>query len=287
MYEVVIFRYASAMKRTNTSQLPEATADTDLRNDLSSVQASPPDMPGAQDMGSAQNAGAPSSEARTRALAFKDQAKQQFDAWAATYDRSLLGHFLFRPCYIALMEEIAAWRQSRLSPEVTAPMRVLDIGCGTGTFCSLVARSPWPVEVIGLDYSPAMCAAAKKKADALGLSDRLKFVAGDSEHLPFADGAFDVVLCANSFHHYPHQGEVVKGIRRILRPGGRFLLADGFRDNAVGWVVFDVIIAAIEKEVHHAPWTLVREYFRDAGFCDIVHRKINVLFPVLLTRGDA
>lgn len=224
----------------------------------------------------------PSQPDEGREAAFKDQAKQQFEAWAATYDRSLLGHFLFRPCYITLMEEIARWRKSH-----DGPFRVLDIGCGTGTLCSIIARSPWPVEVVGLDYSPAMCAQAREKSGQLGLQDRTRFVAADSEHLPFDDASFDLVLCANSFHHYPHQEAVVKGIRRVLKPGGRFILADGFRDNAIGWVVFDVVIAKIEKEVHHAPWPLVREYFQAGGFRDIVHRKINVLFPVLITRGDA
>ncbi|MHC5112775.1 MAG: class I SAM-dependent methyltransferase [Planctomycetota bacterium] len=220
-------------------------------------------------------------ESRDRAKAFKGQAKSEFEKWAHRYDRSLLGHFLFRPTYVALMEEIAHWRKTH-----DGPFAVLDIGCGTGSFCSMLGTSQWPVEVVGMDFSPNMCDQGHQKIGNMGLNDRVRFVAGDSEHLPFADATFDFVVCANSFHHYPDQQAVVRDIHRILKPGGRFILADGFRDNAIGWVVFDVIIATVEKQVYHAPWSEVAQFFENAGFQHVGQQKINVLFPVLLTSGD-
>ena len=44
-------------------------------------------------------------------------------------------------------------------------------------------------------------------------------VRGDSERLPFESGAFDIVTCANSFHHYPRQDRAVAEMRRVLRAG--------------------------------------------------------------------
>ena len=56
-------------------------------------------------------------------------------------------------------------------------------------------------------------------------------VRGDSERLPFESGSFDIVTCANSFHHYPRQDRAVAEMRRVLRPGGRLMIIDGYRDG--------------------------------------------------------
>lgn len=212
----------------------------------------------------------------------KSTARTRFDLWAESYDRSLLHHFLFRPSYLVFMEEIARWHDRN-----PRPFRVLDVGCGTGELAALLAASNWPVQAVGLDYSPSMCELAAAKAERIAGPDRPGFVAGDSEFLPFASGSFDVVACSNSFHHYPHQADVVHEARRLLRPGGQFILIDGFRDNVIGWVVFDVIVGHIEKDVHHAPWSQIDGYFRDAGFVGIRRRKFNFWMPLCATIGEA
>ena len=208
------------------------------------------------------------------------QAKRRFEAWAASYDRSLLNHFLFGPAYRMVVEELGAWyRCSR------QPFSVLDVGCGTGTLAAMLSQSPWPVRVVGMDYALAMCAQGASKAAQLGWMGRAGFAAGDSEHLPFADGSFDWVTCSNSFHHYPNQAAVLKEMRRVVRPGGGVMVIDGFRDNIVGWVTFDVIIQAVEKDIYHAPWSVMHDYFVGAGLSDVRRRKFNFWFPSLATIG--
>ena len=215
------------------------------------------------------------------AMGMKDRALDEFERWAATYDRSLLRHFLFRPAYRVTMEEIAEWHA-----EHPDPFRVLDIGCGTGELALLLARSGLPVEVIGLDYAPAMTQQANTKAQESGLGQKVKFLTGDSEFLPFAESSFDFVACANSFHHYPNQARVVSLVHKLLRPGGRFLLIDGFRDKFLGFIVFDVIIPAVEGKVYHAPASVIDGYFRDAGFARIRRRRFNFWMPLLATMGE-
>lgn len=212
----------------------------------------------------------------------KALAKDQFEAWAGTYDRSLLHYFMFRPSYMAFMEEIAAWHR-----EHPGPFSVLDIGCGTGTLAGWLTASPWPVSVVGMDYAEGMCREAARKAEGAHVEDRARFARGDSEHLPFADGSFDLVTCSNSFHHYPHQQQVVEEMRRVLRPRGRLMLIDGFRDNIIGCITFDLIIGRVEKNVYHAPWTVIHRYLETAGFTAIRHRRLNFWFPLLMTMGDA
>ncbi len=219
--------------------------------------------------------------------AVKHRARHEFDGWAHTYDRSIVQHVLFQPAYRMLLEELYRWR--RTIPE--KPFDMLDIGSGTGTWAAMVAGSDMASRaIIGLDFSEKMCHVAHAKGAAIE-TDKPMFVNGDSEHLPFADGTFDVVTCMHSFHHYPHQAVTVGEMHRVLRPGGRLLLLDGFRDNVIGWFVYDVLItrgeSTPEAKVFHAPWSTMRKYFEDAGFSEVRQQKSGIWAPLMLTVGVA
>jgi ubiquinone/menaquinone biosynthesis C-methylase UbiE len=219
--------------------------------------------------------------------AVKDQARAQFDRWAHSYDRSIVQHLLFQPAYRMLMEELYAWRR-----DDPRPFDMLDIGSGTGAWIAMIAATRLPSRrLIGLDYSKSMCAVSEDKSRSIDSSARPRFVNGDSEHLPFCDASFDVLTCSHSFHHYPHQAATIAEMRRVLRPGGRLMLVDGFRDNVIGWVLYDVFITRGEStpqaQVFHAPWSLVRKHFADAGFRDIHQRKSGIWAPIFMTVGVA
>ena len=213
-------------------------------------------------------------------------ARHEFDGWANTYDQSIVQHLLFRPSYRLFMAELHRWRK-----DAPQPFDVLDIGSGTGTWLAWIAGSPLPSRrLVGLDYSSGMCSVANGKSRQID-GDPPRFVNGDSEHLPFADRSFDAITCSNSFHHYPHQAEAVREMRRVLRPGGRLMIIDGFRDNIIGWVLFDVFITRAESRpeapVHHVSWSVMRRYFEDAGLGDIRQIKRNIWAPIFLTMGTA
>lgn len=223
---------------------------------------------------------APDQAANPQAATQKASAMQEFEKWALSYDRSVFNGLLFYPCVRACQEEILRWRQ----PRGDQPYSVLDVGCGTGALCSVLSGDPHAERLVGLDYSPAMVAKAREKFSAIPAEHHHKMdaVQGDAEHLPFEPESFDVVTCCNSFHHYPHQADAIAGFFRVLKPGGLLLLLDGFRDNVVGWFVFDLVVEGIEKHIHHAAWSEVRDWIKAAGFADLKQRKMNVLAPVLI-----
>lgn len=95
---------------------------------------------------------------------------------------------------------------------------LLDAGCGAGLFCQMAAIRKG-ASVMGLDASSALIELARKRAP------RGTFFEGEMEALPFVDGTFDVVTMLNSLHHTVSHLNALKEARRVLRPGGRMVIA--------------------------------------------------------------
>ena len=104
--------------------------------------------------------------------------------------------------------------------------RVLDIGCGTGTF--VVAIKGWlpSVEVVGLDPDPKALARSRRKAERAGVS--IRFDQGFANALPYSDGSFDRVFSSLMFHHQPQDAKLatMREVRRVLKPDGALHLLD-------------------------------------------------------------
>jgi ubiquinone/menaquinone biosynthesis C-methylase UbiE len=208
----------------------------------------------------------------------KRQVAQEFTRWSRSYDRSILQWLLFAPSHRVLIRRISEAAGDR-------PIKMLDVGCGTGLFASRVrARLPH-VEVCGIDL---VCDMLIEGQPRWRLHRGHVFpVQGDSERLPFASGSFDMVTCANSFHHYPRQDRAVAEMRRVLRPGGRLLIIDGYRDGVWGWFIYDVCVAGVEGDVHHASAQRFRELMTQAGLRAVAQRVYHGPAPFLITEAIA
>lgn len=207
---------------------------------------------------------------------YKVQAAREFDRWSQSYDRCVLQRLLFEPSHRAIIARIGARSGGR-------PLAILDVGCGTGVFASRIRAASPRSTVWGVDLVSAMLAQgrARWRSDP----DNVAAVQGDSERLPFRAGAFDVVTCANSFHHYPHQDCAVAEMYRVLKPGGRLFLVDGCRDGFWGWFIYDVCVAGVEGDVVHASAHSIRNLFSRAGFVETSQEIYHGLAPFLLTEG--
>ncbi len=140
-----------------------------------------------------------------------------FDAWSRVYDFPLVQRATYRPVHDAVLDVLA-----------TEPCaRVLDVGCGTGRLAERLAGAPAVRRVVGCDFSAGMLAhAAERLAPAARAAPgRVALVRGDATRLPFADAGFDAAVSTEAFHWFPDQDAALRDLYRVLRPGGRLLLA--------------------------------------------------------------
>jgi ubiquinone/menaquinone biosynthesis C-methylase UbiE len=100
---------------------------------------------------------------------------------------------------------------------------VLDAGSGAGH--TALAFAPHVAHVTSVDLSPAMLAQGERQARERNLAN-VEFRQADVEALPFPDHSFDLIVSRYSAHHWPHPQQALSEFRRLLRPGGTFLLSD-------------------------------------------------------------
>ncbi len=119
-------------------------------------------------------------------------------------------------------------------------MKVLEVGCGTGTNLALFADAG--CEVAGIDLSPSMVGLATKK-----LGDGADVRLGDAAAMPFKDGAFDLVVAFLTLHEMPAEvrQSVVSDMARVAKDEGRLLFIDfhmGPYTFPKGWLYRSVIV---------------------------------------------
>jgi SAM-dependent methyltransferase len=113
------------------------------------------------------------------------------------------------------------WLVEALAPPPTA--RALDVGSGAGH--AALAVAPHVAEVVATDPTPEMLAVGAGLAAERGLAN-VRFVEAVAAALPFTDASFDLACSRHSIHHWPDVTAGLREIRRVLRPGGRFVAID-------------------------------------------------------------
>jgi demethylmenaquinone methyltransferase/2-methoxy-6-polyprenyl-1,4-benzoquinol methylase len=114
------------------------------------------------------------------------------------------------------------WRAALVAAVDPRPgERALDVACGTGMVTLAVAQRG-VAEVIGLDQSQDMLGGARRKLAARpDLAPRVRFVPGEAERLPFAEGEFDVLTFTYLLRYVDDRAATLRELVRVLRPGGR------------------------------------------------------------------
>jgi len=101
---------------------------------------------------------------------------------------------------------------------------ILDVGCGTGTLLTDLARSG-ATSLAGVDIAPNILDVARQKLSLEGAKADLR-VADAEDPLPWASESFDVVTLTGALHHFYRPHDALGEIHRVIRQGGRLLIVD-------------------------------------------------------------
>jgi ubiquinone/menaquinone biosynthesis C-methylase UbiE len=196
--------------------------------------------------------------------------------WGVSY-RDFLAHFL----------TIAAVAEGEV---------LLDVATGTAFLPAQAAARVGPQGYIyGLDITPAMVARGAARLAADGWTERTSLICGSALAMPLADARIDAVLCALGTHHMDVPG-LLSEMRRMLRPGGRIVLADvcanAFWRSLAGALLLRVLIVGYGLALHTARARAEIDAFENVrtanewrallaghGYTDIALSEIRPRFP--------
>ena len=155
---------------------------------------------------------------------------------------------------------------------------VLDAGCGVGATAIALAQTHG-VRVTGLTNCAPHVALATRWAQERGVEHLVDFNCGDFMDLPFPDARFDAVLNQESFCNVIDKSAYLRGVYRVLRPGGRWQALDGgFLKSAPVPDEQRALVAAVERNWRLAPmgtWSDTLTALEEAGFEDIVEEDLS------------
>lgn len=153
---------------------------------------------------------------------------------------------------------------------------LLDIGCGSGGVTLHLARRHGLGHAVGFDVEKPVVEAARRRANAWGLADRVVFVQGPPGPLPFESASFDIVFSKDALLHVPDKDALFAEIFRVLKPGGVFAASnwmvshDGEPSPAMrAYIAAEGLSFAMASPSRYA------EAMRRAGFVDIATRDRN------------
>ena len=131
----------------------------------------------------------------------------------------------------------------------STPVKALDAGCGDGInllgLNNIARRRSWNISIYGLDYNPIRLERAAK------FSFVKETVESPLDDIPYADDCFDMVLCNHVIEHIPQDKKVLLELKRIIRPGGLFILGVPNEGCALAWLRNHIIQPCLLKSTDH------------------------------------
>jgi ubiquinone/menaquinone biosynthesis C-methylase UbiE len=142
---------------------------------------------------------------------------------------------------------------------------ILDVACGPGIVTAALAAKARAV--VAFDLTPEMLLQARDRCAKAGLTN-VSFEQGNATALPFPDNSFDGVVTRLSVHHFVAPRLVLNEMFRVLKPGGKFVLADVISsENAAESELHNAIeVLRDPSHVRMLPATELTSMITDAGF---------------------
>jgi demethylmenaquinone methyltransferase / 2-methoxy-6-polyprenyl-1,4-benzoquinol methylase len=204
-----------------------------------------------------------------------------------------------RPALVLSLFQYRRWHRLLLSRlDLPRGARVLDMATGTGALAlDLIKRQD--VEVVGADITRSMLLQAQARASANGSAQALQLLECTGEAPPFADDAFDAITFAYLLRYVADVPETLRGLARLLRPGGTMASLDFAVPRGVWyplWRLYVDTVLPLGGRLFSRDWREVgaflgpniREFYRrwseqrllqawrDAGFADVRSRRLSV-----------
>jgi demethylmenaquinone methyltransferase/2-methoxy-6-polyprenyl-1,4-benzoquinol methylase len=146
-----------------------------------------------------------------------DVPRALFTGIAASYDR---------PAHLLSYLQYQRWHRFLLSRlQLSPPARVLDMASGTGAIALQLAQRPG-IEVAACDITRPMLLQAQARACRDGLRPAIDLIECSAEAVPFPDATFDAVIFAYLLRYVSDVPATLRGLARVLRPGGTMLSLD-------------------------------------------------------------
>ena len=149
----------------------------------------------------------------------------------ATHQNLILDQFTRQATPFSTASTITDANALRMIVEAAAPRtgdRLLDVACGGGIV--VCAFAPHVKQATGIDMTPAMLDRARQQATEQGIRN-VTWDRGDVTALPYADGAFDIVVTRFSMHHFLDPVGVLREMVRVCAPGGRVVVVDMYASD--------------------------------------------------------
>ena len=156
-------------------------------------------------------------------------------------------------------------------------LKLLDIGCGGGyNIGQMLAMSPLPT-VYGLDYSEKSVALSKQVNAKAVEAGRCIISQGDVADLPFDADSFDVVTAFETIYFWPDIQQCFNGVCRIVKPGGRFMVAGDSAQMASKWANGHSIMNVYTSQQ-------VADMMKAAGFREVIVNDNGMAMCVIGTK---
>ena len=171
----------------------------------------------------------------------KQHIGQLFDRIAGTYDA--LNHGLS-------LNIDKRWRRKTVR-RMPAVNHVLDVAIGTADLTIEMLKRGRAIRVTGLDLSDKMMEIGKGKVERLkvkgeSFKDRVKFVHGNAQAMPFEDHSFDAVTCAYGCRNFQNLDEGLSEMYRVLKPGGQVTILEfSYPSNRLVRFAYDLYFSHI------------------------------------------
>jgi len=144
----------------------------------------------------------------------RDYNRKHFAAAAAGYDRATVAMSLGRD---------RTWKELLIDSLPAHPSpRCLDLACGTGDICELLAERYPEGEIVGLDLTAEMLDLARERID----NPAIRFVEGDMAATGLEDVSFDLITGSYALRNAPQLDQALEEISRLLKPGGEAVFLD-------------------------------------------------------------